>query len=53
MVKKRKTKAMAARCQKARSGISLSNEEEENYENNIRDEIDLDQASNDKNSLQL
>ena len=53
MVEKEKTKAMAARRQKAKRGISLSNEEEENYENDTGDETDPDQANNDKNLLQL
>ena len=52
MIEKRKIKAMAARRQRARRGISLSNEEEENYEKNTGDKTDLDQASNDKNPLQ-
>ncbi len=53
MVEKRKTEAMAAKRRRARGGISSSSKEEDNYENNTRDEIDLDQADNDKNLLQL
>ena len=53
MVKRRKTKAMAARCQRARREISLSREKEENYESDTGDETDPDQAGNDKNLLQL
>ena len=44
---------MTIRCQRARRRISLSSEEKENYKNNIGDEMDLDQAGNDKNPLQL
>ncbi len=44
---------MVAKCQRARRGISLSNEEEENYESNTGDETDPDQVDNDKNPLQL
>ena len=53
MVEKRKTKAMATRCQWARREISLSREEEENYESDTGDETDLDQPGNNKNLLQL
>ena len=53
MVERWKTEAMAMRCQRARKGISLFIEEEENHENNIEDKTDPDQASNDKNLLQL
>ena len=53
MVKKRKTEAMAVRRQRARGGISLSSEEEDNYESDIGDETNPDQVSNDKNPLQL
>ena len=35
MKKRHKIKAMAARCQRARRGISLSSEKKENYESNI------------------
>ena len=42
---------MITRRQKARKRISLFSEEEENYENDIRDETDLDQADNNKNSM--
>ena len=44
---------MAVRCQRTKGGISLSSEEEENYESNIGDEMDSNQAGNDKNLLQL
>ena len=53
MIEKRKTEAMAARRQKAKRGISFSSEEEENYERDIRDETDPNQAGDDKNPLQL
>ncbi len=53
MVERRKTEAIAAKRQRARGGISLSSEEEENYESDTEDETDLDQANNDENSLQL
>ena len=53
MVERRKTEAMAARCQKTREGIRLSSEEEENYESNTGDETDPNQAGNDKNLLQF
>ena len=52
-MKRQKTKAIAARCQRAKRRINLSNEKEENYESDTRDETDLDQAGDDKNSLQL
>lgn len=42
MVKRWKTKAMTAKRQTTRRGISLSSEKEENYENDTKDEIDLD-----------
>ena len=44
---------MATRRQKARKGISLSSEKEENYESDTRDKTDPDQAGNDKNPLQF
>ncbi len=53
IVEKRKTEAMAAKCRRARGGISSSNEEEENYESDTGDETDTDQADDDKNPLQL
>ena len=53
MVERQKTKAMATRCQRARGGINLFSEEEENYESDIGDKTDSNQASNDKNLLQL
>ena len=52
-MERRKTKAMAARRQKAKRGISLSNEEKENYESDTGEKTDPDQAGNDKNPLQL
>ena len=52
-MKRQKTEAMAAKCQKARRGISLSSEREENYKSDTKDETDPDQAGNDKNLLQL
>ncbi len=53
MVKRRKTEAMAAKCQRARGGTSSSSEEEENYESDTGDETDLDQADDNENPLQL
>ena len=44
---------MAVRCQKARRGICLSSKEDENYESDIKDEIDPNQVSNNQNLLQL
>ena len=44
---------MAARRQKARKKISLSNKKEKNYESDSKDETDPDQVGNDKNLLQL
>lgn len=52
MVKKQKTKAMAAKPQRNRKEISLSNKKEENYKNNTENKLDLDQANN-KYLLQL
>ena len=52
IVERRKTKAIIAKCQRAKGGISLSSEEKESYESDSKDEIDLDQA-NDKYPLQL
>lgn len=42
MIKRRKTEAMAIKCQRTRGGISLSNEEKENYESDIKDKINPD-----------
>ena len=53
MMERQKTKAIAARRQRTRRRISLSSEKEENYESDIRDKTDPDQAGNDKNPLQL
>ncbi len=53
MVERWKTEAMAAKRQRARGEISLSNKEEENYESDTGDETDPNQADNDKTSLQL
>ena len=53
MVERRKTKAIAVKRWKARKEISSYNKEIENYESDTRDKIDPDQASNDKNPLQL
>ena len=44
---------MATKYRRAKKEISLSSEEEENYESDIRDERDPDQANNDENPLQL
>ncbi len=40
IVEKQKIDAMAAKRQRAREEISLSNEEEENYESDTRDKTD-------------
>ncbi len=53
IVEKQKTKTIAAKRRKARGGISLFSEEEENCESDTRDKTDPDQVNNDKNSLQL
>ena len=53
MMERQKIEAIAARRQRAKGGISLSNKKEENYESDTRDETDLDQAGDDKNPLQL
>ncbi len=46
-MERRKTEAMAVKCQRARGGISSSSEEEENYESDTGDEMDPDQADDD------
>ncbi len=53
MIKRQKTEAIAAKCQRVRGEISLSSEEEENYESDTGDETDPDQADNNKNLLQF
>ncbi len=52
-MERREIEAMIVKYRKARGGISSSSEEEENYESDIGDETDPDQADNDKNLLQL
>ena len=42
MVERQKTEAMAAKSQRARGGISLSCEKEENYESDTGDGTDPD-----------
>lgn len=42
MIERQKTKAMVAKCQKTRRGISLSNKKKRNYKTNIEDKRDLD-----------
>ncbi len=49
MMERRKIEVMVAKCQRAKKEISLSSEEEENYESNTGDETDLNQADGDKN----
>ena len=44
---------MTVRRQKARKGINSFIEEEENFQSDIGDDTDLDQAGNNKNPLQL
>ena len=51
MVEKQKTEVMAAKRCRDREGISLSIEEEKNYESDTGDNIDPDQV-NDKYPLQ-
>ena len=53
IVERQKIKVMAAQYQRARRGISFSSKEEENYESDIRNETDPDQAGNNKNPLQF
>ena len=53
MVKRWKTEALTVKSQKTRGGISLSSKEEENYKSDTGDEMDLNQAGNNKNLLQL
>ena len=53
MVEKQKTKAMATKRQRAREEISWSSKKEENYESDTRNKTDPNQASNNKNPLQL
>ena len=50
---KRKTKTMTVKCHRAKGAISLSSEEEENYESDTRDETDPNHVGNDKYLLQL
>ena len=46
IVERQKIKAMAAKRQKARGGISLSSKEKKSYKNDTGDKIDPDQANN-------
>lgn len=46
MVEIRKIETLATKQCKTRGGISLSREKKGNYEINIEDKIDLDQANN-------
>ena len=46
IIKWRKTEAIVIKRPKARERISLSNEKEENYESNIENKTNLDQANN-------
>lgn len=48
MIEKQKTKAIAAKYQKARWEISLFKKEKKNYKNDIVDETDPDQVGNNK-----
>ena len=52
IVERRKTEVLAAKHCRARKGISLSSTENGNYENDIEDDTDPDQAD-DKYPLQL
>lgn len=45
-MEKRKIKAMAAKHQRAKKRISLSNKEERNYKSDTGDKTNLDQANN-------
>ena len=40
IVERQKTEIMAAKCQRARGGISSSNKDKKNYESDIGDETD-------------
>ncbi len=51
MVERWKIEAIIAKRQRVRERISLSSEEEENYESDTKDETNLGQANNDKNLL--
>lgn len=42
MIERRKTKAIATKCQRVKGGIHLSSEEKDNYESDTRNEIDSD-----------
>lgn len=52
ILERQKAKALAIKHCKARREISLSNTKKRNYENNTKDDTDLDQTNN-KNPLQL
>ncbi len=52
IVKRWKTEAIAAKCQRARGRISLSSEEKKNDESDMGDETNPDQINNDTNLLQ-
>ena len=51
MMERQKTKAMVAKCQKAKRRISSFSKNEENYENNTENKTDSNQTDNDKNLL--
>ncbi len=53
IVERRKTEAIVAKRQRVRRGISLFSEEKENYESDTGDEMDINQADDNKNLLQL
>lgn len=51
IIKKQRTKAIVAKRQRIRKEISLSNEEEKNYESDIRDKTNPDQADDEYSLL--
>lgn len=53
MIERSKTKAMVAKCQRAKKGIYLPNKKEKNNENYTTDTIDPDLAGNYEYLLQL
>lgn len=53
MIEKRKIKVVATKHEKVREEISMYNQKKENYKSDTKDEIDPDQAGNDKYRLQF
>ena len=52
-MKRQKIEALVVKCQKARGEISLFSKEKKNYKSDTRNQIDLDQVSNNQKLLQL